>query len=424
MDPLFDDYVSGGGNRIDPPRELNRPAITADLDAVIVSHHHSDHFSPVDLALIPQLDRVPVLIPDDTRLETQFRKLGATDIRRMQVWESVTIGGVTVTATPSAVDFPEIGMAFRGGDELLLNLVDSVFHAYAEEIRDRLGRPDLALAPFQAGGYMSYLPLRSGGPPSGLVDAIRNWSEEELAGLVHALRVLEPRHVASFADGICYTDKSINAWHFPLPEQRFLESVSSSGVPVSTARPGVQFRFLNGQVIVAENQTNLVRLRGQPADRKFSPGDVIPDIPISWWESADPRLAAKLEPIPFPTAVEIIRDGLVRCYQRIVGLLDYDFVGRLNAWELVLLHPEKNPRESLAISFDDAGSVLSAPEPTRPYGIVCHAGDLALVVGGSLPLEALVLGGHFRYRSPALDVDLESLRHRTIKVLEKILRTE
>ena len=44
--------------------------------------------------------------------------------------------------------------------------------------------PHLVLAPLQAGGYMSLLPLCVGGPPDRLVDAIERWSEEYTEELV------------------------------------------------------------------------------------------------------------------------------------------------------------------------------------------------------------------------------------------------
>lgn len=62
--------------------------------------------------------------------------------------------------------------------------------------------------------------------------------------------------------------------------------------------------------------------------------------------------------------------------------------------------------------------IAEVPPTSRPYGIVCHGADLAQVALNRLHLEAITLGGLFRYRSPQADGELERLRGRALRPLD------
>jgi L-ascorbate metabolism protein UlaG (beta-lactamase superfamily) len=94
-DPIFGG-IMGIGKRYKPfPMQ---PADFGQLDAIVLSHAHYDH---LDTASLRQLDlALPVIVPPHTA--PFVRRLGYRDVRELAWWESTSIGGATITATPAA----------------------------------------------------------------------------------------------------------------------------------------------------------------------------------------------------------------------------------------------------------------------------------------------------------------------------------
>jgi len=92
----------------------------------------------------------------------------------------------------------------------------------------------------------------------------------------------------------------------------------------------------------------------------------------------------------------------------------------LNAWHLELL----GRPEHVVFYFEWPENGVPAlkhsamPPEERGYGIICHGPDLVQVAKGTLNLEAISLGGLFRYRSPESDGKLEQLRGRVLRPLD------
>lgn len=419
MDPILGAAVSGGGNIIDPPRELNVAALN-ELDIVIISHHHSDHYNLNDLGMIPDAVRQHFVIPDDEVMEAALMRWGAHRVTRLSHGQCIETGDLRLTATRSEVPFSEMGILFQQGDLRLLNLVDTVFHPHMRELAELCGGTlDMVLAPFQAGGYMSFLPLREGGFPSGLVPAIEAWSAEYLEELAADITQLHPRFAAAFADGLAYEDAGINARHFPLPDSLFIKRLATMGIAGCSARPGLVVEINEGsEPKTCQAAETLVRVFPErAARRRFDPSVPLSDRPLSWHElplggrEATPlldwlpilseRMAARLDHLRAQPNAESVRQTLAE-------------------WHLELLDPA-----SPAILFcdwpeDGAPFVrkVAAWPTSRPYGIVCHGADLSLVALGELNLETITLGGLFRYRSPKEDHELERLRGRALRPLD------
>lgn len=419
MDPILGAAVSGGGNVIDPPRKLNIGALT-DLNLIVISHHHSDHFSLADLSLIPDACRHHFVIPDDPFMEAALLEWGADRVTRLVPGQSIETNDLRLTATPSDVPFPEMGILFKQGDLRLLNLVDTVFHSHIGEVAALCGAgPDVLLAPFQAGGYMSFLPLREGGFPAGLVRAIETWSAEYLEELTADIAQLGPRLTIAFADGLAYEDAGINARHFPLPDSAFVDRLEAVGITACSARPGLVVGIAEGlDPRIGQAATAFVRVSLQRAARRqFDPAVPLNDRPLSWhdlplggcgvapradWRAiVRERMTARLGHLRAQPNAENMRQTLV-------------------AWHIELLDPEC--RIVLFCDWPEEGvpEIRDAdiPPEERPYGIVCHGTDLALLTLGHLDLEAITLGGLFRYRSPQEDRELELLRGRVLRPLD------
>jgi L-ascorbate metabolism protein UlaG (beta-lactamase superfamily) len=93
-DPLLRDRVTF----LRTPRRPLDPAWSRDLDAVLLSHFHRDHYDPRSLAL---LDRsTPVVGPPGTAVRVGRR--GFENVTEIRPGESCVVGGVEVRGTPAA----------------------------------------------------------------------------------------------------------------------------------------------------------------------------------------------------------------------------------------------------------------------------------------------------------------------------------
>lgn len=94
-DPMFSDYISWFAKRyVEPGIKLeNLPPV----DVILISHEHYDH---LDEPTLSQLSKdIPVVISKE--LVDDIEELGFNDVRGLKWWESTTINGIKITATPA-----------------------------------------------------------------------------------------------------------------------------------------------------------------------------------------------------------------------------------------------------------------------------------------------------------------------------------
>ena len=122
-----------------------RAAELPDLDGVIVSHDHYDHNDMAGLAEYRD-HGVPIVVPRGAA--GSARGNGFTTVNELEPWQSIPLGGVTVTACPGLHhQVPELTYVleangvrvFFGGDTLLIPELLT--------LRDHFGPFDLALLP-------------------------------------------------------------------------------------------------------------------------------------------------------------------------------------------------------------------------------------------------------------------------------------
>lgn len=285
-DPVLSDAVSGGGNLIHPSRVVHADRLPP-LDAILLSHHHRDHYCLRSIERLAHTRDLPIFVPRGSSVASDL-KLRGYRVEELDVGGQVSFRGLRMTPTPSSVSFPEIGFLFACDGATALNLVDTQIHGVLDELRALVRRPDLVLAPFQAGGYMSLLPLRVGGPPAGLVAAIGRWAREYLEELTDDVARLAPIHAAPFADGIVYRDDAINHWHFPLSDSVFRAALARRGISSSAPRPGMRYEIRPGQVQHRMDDTFVTTSdEALRHSRAFDPSVRIPDFPHRCWETGD-----------------------------------------------------------------------------------------------------------------------------------------
>ena len=420
-DPIFGPTVSGGGNLINPPRRIFIENLD-EISGVLLTHHHSDHFDVNELERIPTLRYKPFVVPAGSSVVNSLRTFGYENIYEVDAGDRLNLAGIEITATPSDVSFPEVGYYLKRGDAAILNLADTIFHSYLKDVRTIASKPAFVLAPFQAGGYMSLLPLRVGGAPKGLVDAIRVWSNEYLEELVGDLVTLNPLCVAPFADGICYLDVGINQWHFPLPDRAFAQAINNYGIPVQTASPGFGYQVSWDSVKYLGMVENLVEITGRATLREFNPACRLSDVPLPCSEGSSGENVGAVEISDTLSLLTKILNSNIKKYSSETDDQER-FIRICEQWDLELVDVEDEMCRFVQIRLHDGLLVVETRRPDdteRPFGICAYWRDIERVLKRDIPLEYIKLSGAFRYKSPAIVENLEDIRSQVLWPLEAL----
>lgn len=418
-DPIFDNTISGGGNMMYPHRIIDVPRLPM-LDAVFLSHHHSDHFSIRDLSQISQIEEIPIYAPRYSTVIKELTAIGLTNVHELQVGNTVVVSDLEVHPTPSAVDFPEIGFFYKCGEDSFLNLVDSQIVGQTETLKQIVGpKIPLVLAPFQAGGYMSLLPLRVGGPPDGLVEAIKRWSVEDTDLLVKELQQFDIGHIVPFADGLTYVDIEINSWHFPQPDEYFLDLMLEQGVSGSICTPGTVYTMSSSGVNRSQSSDFVSLQTGVLVNKSFNPDTQIHDMPMScrsWRNEVQSDIR---------TAGEICEYSVWHWDNYLRGKINLTnnmAVDRHLDWYLEMCD---DPQQMHYLWYEYESRDLRIQSGTtkpmnRNFGVRLHGNDLKDLLDDRILLEHITLGGAFRYHSPK-SVELEQVRKHIFDPLHTLI---
>lgn len=407
-DPIFADRVSGGGNLVDPPRWIDERHLGR-ITAILLTHHHSDHFDPVLVARLADQHDAVVVAPAGSPMLGELSAVGVT-ARSITPGQTVQFGDIAVMATPSAAPFVEVGYAFEREGAVVLDLCDSILDdSVADRIRSSLvASPNLVLAPFQAGGYMSFLPLRIGGPPPGLVSKIGDWADEATRELVRHLKVLRPRKVIPFADGISYEDVRINAWHFPLGDEVFIEALAKAGLHGALPEPGTAFEVTAGMVRQYPGGS-IIAVDGSRRDRRFDPSRSIGDYPLPLVPASGG--AAESEWTEY---------ALLAAFGRAV---DRAPAGTFDEWGLDLVD-ESGTRRVLIAESRGVAILAGTASDLRRFGMRLNKRDACALLSGRIHAEWIELSGAFRYWSDPEVRDLEAIRDPVLRPFRCLETTE
>lgn len=211
------------------PKRFHPPPLALDdlppLDAVILSHDHFDHLDETLVrALAGRIERwiTPLGVGD------WLRRWGVapTRVTELDWWETTTVGGVELTATPArhfsgrALGGQDrtlwSGWAMRGSSGRIYYGGDSAMQDEFPEIGARLGPFDLTI--IEVGAYDRLWPDVHLGP--------------EQAVAAHTLvrgGVMLPVHWGTF-------DLALHGWTEPI--ERVLAAAAIAGARVATPRPG------------------------------------------------------------------------------------------------------------------------------------------------------------------------------------------
>lgn len=218
MDPIFYNEFDQGTHRIDPPIRVNlRQLEKIRFDALIISHEHSDHFSPPSIDRINR-DAVVIYPKGAALLELCLRWLGFKNLRPLIHYQNLNVGDLELTSTPSLVGFPEMGMVFRNSlKKSVWNMVDCTVNASViQGIRKRFGQVDLAFAIHQP-------LLESTFAESNLSMA---FPLGDYGRFLENLMKLDPKYVVPSSCGFkVLVQPWLNERDFPMTEEQFIRDI-------------------------------------------------------------------------------------------------------------------------------------------------------------------------------------------------------
>lgn len=145
IDPLFH-FPS----KFNPPHEPFYPLNEfGPVDAVLITHHHGDHFDPEAIAAYYGAG-IPVYFPKETA--HLARETSLTNIHEAALGESFEIGDLTVTATYSVdgIGDPQVAWIVTDGRKKLIHCGDTLWHGYWWKIATAYGPFDAACLPVNA----------------------------------------------------------------------------------------------------------------------------------------------------------------------------------------------------------------------------------------------------------------------------------
>jgi len=229
LDPVFGDRASPfrfvGPKRFHPP-PLALKAI-ADIDVVVITHDHYDH---LDHPTVVQLAKrgIPFVTSLGVGAHLEHWGVPTESIVELDWWEETSVGGVTVTATPSRHFSGRLvsmrdrfhtlwsGMALRSEHHAVFFSGDTAMFSELREIGERLGPFDMALV--EAGAYCAHWRDVHIGPEQAVV----------ASELVRA-ELLMPVHWGTF-------DLALHGW--TEPAERVWRAAQRAGVALTTPRLG------------------------------------------------------------------------------------------------------------------------------------------------------------------------------------------
>lgn len=159
VDPVFEDSYASGAIGFHPAREVDVDAIGR-LDAIIITHHHLDHWNA---PTVMRFDRATtILVPPDDWLIGRLGELGFTDVHAVAPWTRVLLGpvpgnngsvsGIELLITPSTADINELGFVAVSGAASYWHMSDTlVDRAVGRKVRDEVGPISVVAARYLPG---------------------------------------------------------------------------------------------------------------------------------------------------------------------------------------------------------------------------------------------------------------------------------
>ena len=211
MDPVLGDPFEEGTVVSCPVRAIDVDKLP-EVDILVVSHRHPDHFDVASLDLVAR--DVDAICPPDPLIVHALRELGFANVHPVVALAPILGSGFELFPTRSELrSVPEMGMVFRDRSGTFWNQVDTlVADETIDEVRNRFGTIDVLFAMYASQNFEFFESRATGFP-----------LETHRRNLETALRVDATVVVpASAGFRFCDDHEWLNAFLFPISRERFV----------------------------------------------------------------------------------------------------------------------------------------------------------------------------------------------------------
>jgi len=394
MDPVLGDPFEEGTVVSCPRRAIDIDALS-EVDILVVSHRHPDHFD------LPSLDRVArdvdAICAPDPLIVHALRELGFSNVH--PVVPMAPILGMDFELLPTRSELtsvPEIGMVFRDGSGTFWNQVDTLLaDETIDAVRDRFGAIDVLFAMYASQNFEFFESRATGFPV-----------ETHRRNLETALRI-DPTVVVPASAGFRFVGDHewLNAFLFPVSRERFVTDLRrlEPRVDARVVDPGDVLEVkVGGDVLLHAGASPVARAEAHDMGRiTFDPTAPVPPLadpnPDRYGPARLEQLAVGLvaglgEWVASPEARD---DGVVRAYQE-----------HHVRYRIGLVFPDSTER-SFDVDFGADPPRLSEARDAGPEADLVHR------------IAASALAGWVEHRRSFFSVRAYSRRFGTVYSLER-----
>ena len=271
MDPVLGDPFEEGTVVSCPRRAIDIDALS-EVDILVVSHRHPDHFD------LPSLDRVArdvdAICAPDPLIVHALRELGFLNVH--PVVPMAPILGMDFELLPTRSELtsiPEIGMVFRDGSGTFWNQVDTLLaDETIDAVRDRFGTIDVLFGMYASQNFEFFESRATGFPV-----------ETHRRNLETALRI-DPTVVVPASAGFRFSGDHdwLNAFLFPISRERFVADLRrlEPQVDARIVDPGDVLEITGGgDVVLLAGASRVARTEAHDAGRiAFDPTAPVPPL--------------------------------------------------------------------------------------------------------------------------------------------------
>lgn len=331
-----------------------------------ITHAHVDHLDPRSLEPISRDTRV--VAPNDPETLEELHKLGFEKIDRLDAWESVQLGALRMTATPTDSGVDEVGYLFEGPGARFWHMSDAeATPETGAHIASKYGRCDVVAVKYQPTTRVMSRLFRSLGPA---------FDKKEVVEWLEAAAETSPKLVFPYASGLSFVGRFawLNRYLFPYSAEEISELMSARLGPQGRGQnivAGDIIEIANGEVSVAPQAAEFVKVIPGGGETPWEPIDISR---FPGCKNADDRaeLAQRLEQIMRGPFVKwIAREG------RVAGTVPHALL-ELGVGYQLAIHLGDGKRLHYAIDFSKQQLSLVNDRLARPNFFVHMAGGSLL----------------------------------------------
>jgi len=270
MDPVFFDPFEEGAVGSCPARQVDVEKLP-DIDYLVVSHRHPDHFD------IPSLARTSrdcqVLCPSDPLVLYALGQLGFPRVVPVEPRQLLSTADLQLFSTRSEERaVREFGLVVADGSGTVWNQVDTILSASTiGEVVARFGTADLLFARYASQNF-EFFESRA-----------TTFPYEEHQRNLETVLAIRPRAVVPGSAGFKFVGDHawLNRYLFPASEERFIADLNrlDSAIHPVPLRPGDVVEVKGAGVEVRRNASPFCRMiRDDTAELRFDPTAFIPPL--------------------------------------------------------------------------------------------------------------------------------------------------